>query len=310
VIVLACVMAPAAEAGEREIVRLDELTRAPLVLTGSARPQARSFPFRLPQGAGQGADRWYKVRLRFRIRFARDSGRGLAWVMADTNERTSAQIEFTTLRVRGRLRVRRTSVDIVRGQVERVSSSPTSRVTFENYLQVAGVRGGENVLSLRLEQAGDARVARLEIFGDTAIVATDRTPYPLGLSGRLLDPTPRVGDRLRIAVTLTNRTGESLRDVILQPEFDGSALRPLSPGIRRHRTLRRRVREVFDFEALRAGTHTVVFRADSSRNHPNGTLRVTVRGASRGGASPAVWVAALLPAILVGAWLVRARLGP
>jgi hypothetical protein len=105
--------------------------------------------------------------------------------MADTNGRTSAQIEYTVQRAEGAPRVRETSVDIVNGQLEKLFRGRTSEVRFRNYLQIAGVRGGENQLRLRLERSGRTRVERVEVFGDSGVFRTSRSPYPLRLMPRL-----------------------------------------------------------------------------------------------------------------------------
>jgi hypothetical protein len=306
--VLVAAAAGPAQAADREIVRVGELASGSVVLAGGLRPVARSFAYVLPADAAQGPERWYTIRLRFQIRFDPDSGPGFAWVTADTNGRTGAQIEFTTSQRGGRLRVRRTSVDIVNGQLEHVTSSPTTELTFANYLQTRGVRGGRNVWTLRLEQAGEARVERLEVFADTAIVETRRTPYPLGLSGRLLDRTVHVGDTFRVAVALRNRTGERLADVAVVPRFDPAALTLVGRPATASRVLRGTTRQVFAFRARRQGTHELLFLGSSSRNAPTGVLHVSVLApATSPGRTAAVWTAAAAPAVLVAAWLVRAR---
>ena len=296
-------------AAEREIVRLDGLTRAPAVLTGGAQPAELRLGFELPADAAQGPHRWYLVRLHYRVWFARDSGRGFAWVMSDTNDRTAAQIEYTTARRHGRLAVRRTTVDLTHGQRERPSRAPRDAVTFTNYLQYEGVRPGPNTWTIRLEQAGAARVERLEVLGDTAIVETDRTPFPLTLTASLDGKRPRAGERFAVKAIVAARPGRTVRDVVVraQSRDDGAAL----VGRAEHRIAQvtERARTVrFTFLARQPGTYPIMLAAASSANDPNVSAEVEVLPAAGATSAPAaVWVLASIPALAMAAWLVASR---
>jgi hypothetical protein len=295
---VAAAAAAPAPAADREVFRL----AAPVVVAGK-----RSFDFRLPEGARQGSDAWYLIRLRYRLTFARESGPGLAWVIGDTNGRTSAQVEYTVARRSGGLRVRRTSVDLVNGQLARTFASRTDSVTFTNYLQLEGVRGGENELRIRLEESGLTRVERLELLPGTAIVRTGRSPYPLALEARLLDERVRAGEAFRVGVTVSNRTGERLRDVVVRPQHAFELVS--DPGLR-FATLRRPAYGVYVFRAGAPGEYELGFVADSSRNHPSLGLRVVVlERRSFSTLDAAIWAVALLPFALVGGWVIRSRRG-
>jgi hypothetical protein len=284
----ALLAAAPAQAAEREVVRLG----TPAVLTPGA-PLERTFT--LPDGARQGPDRWYVVRLHYRVRFA-SGGKGFAWVTSDTNTRTSAQVEYTT----SRAGVRRTTVDLEHGQRERRGRSRSDELTFTNYLQNAGVRAGANSWTLRLEQAGGASVKRLELLPDTAIVETDRSPFPLGMTVALDGDRPEAGEPFTIAVTLAARPGRSVDDVVVRA--DGGQRRRLGRVTERPRTVR------FTFQATRAGTRQLTFAADSSANHPNASVQVLVLPSSRAtAASPLVLGLAALPALAMVGWLGASR---
>lgn len=306
---LAALVAPeAARSADRPVAVLADLATGSVVLPGGA-AVTRPFVFRLPAGARQGPDVWYTIRLRYRITFAADSGAGFAWVMADTNGRTSAQVEYTVGRDAGGLRVRETSVDIVNGQLEKRFRGRTSEVRFRNYLQSHGIRGGRNQLTFRLEQGGAARVERVEVLPESGVYRTGSSPYPLRIAPRLAAGRIQPGSTFRLAVALDSRTGELLRDLAVQPAWDRRALELVSPRVRRYATLARRVEAVFEFRALTAGKHRVDVLADSNRNHPRATVSVTVSEPPTGKALVVVvWSAALLPAALLVGWLARGRI--
>jgi hypothetical protein len=267
------------------------------------------FGYRLPAGATQGPDRWYTVRLNYRITFEPDTGPGFAWVMADTNKRTAAQVEYTLRRSPQGLRVRETSVDIVNGQLEKVFRGGTSRVRFRNYLQTAGVRAGENELRLRLEQSEGARVRRVEVSGDSGVFRSELSPYPLRIEPRLAADDVHPDAPFQLVAGLSNRTGESLRNVEVRPAFDPRSLELLSPPVRRYAALVEPVEAIFTFRPLRVGRHRIDLLGSSSRNQPSAALAVTVTPEPSSRALRiAVWGVALLPLALLGGWLLRSRL--
>ena len=303
-------MCASAGAAEREVVRLDGLRRAPAVLTGGAQPAELRLGFELPAGAAQGPDRWYQVRLHYRLWFARDSGRGFAWVTSDTNGRTAAQIEYTTVRRRGRLAVRRTTVDLTHGQRERPGRAPRDRLTFTNYLQYEGVRPGANTWTIKLEQSGAARVERLELLGDSAIVETARTPFPLTLTATLAGDRPRAGERFTVNAVVAARPGRTVRDVVVRAESPDGRAELVGPAEQRIDQLTGQNRTIpFSFVARQPGTYAVALAASSSANDPNMGVEVDVLPAGGGATSapPAVWVLASIPALAMAAWLVASR---
>jgi hypothetical protein len=229
--------------------------------------------------------------------------------MADTNKRTAAQIEYTVRRSRRALRLRETSVDIVNGQLEKVSRGRTSQIRFRNYLQTAGVRGGENELRLRLEQSDGTRVRRVEVFGDSGVFRSELTPYPLRIEPRLAAGDVHPDAPFRLVAGLSNRTGEPLSDVEVRPAFDPRLFELLSPPVRRYAKLVEPVEAVFTLRPLRVGRHRIDVLASSSRNQPSAALAVTVTPEPGSSALRiAVWGVALLPLALLGGWLLRSRL--
>jgi hypothetical protein len=310
-VLVALAAASPVHAAERPVVRVGDAPARSAVLRDVRETAELEYRYRLPAGAAQGPDAWYTIRLHYRVAFARESGPGLVWVTAETNGRTSAQVEYTLRRPSGALRVRETSVDIVRGQVERSFEGRTSEVRFRNYLQNAGVRAGDNVLRIRVEQAGGARVERLEVLEDSGVYRTDRSPYPLRIDVGASERAIRVGETFSLVVEVSNRTGEPLRDVAVRPTFDPRAFELRSPPVRRFARVAAPTRAVFELRALSVGGHRVDVLADSSRNHPSVAVRVTVAPSAPSSAVvAAVWTGALLPVVLLLGWLLRGRMRP
>jgi hypothetical protein len=231
-------------------------------------------------------------------------------VTSDTNERTAAQIEYTATRRGGRLDVRRTTVDLTHGQRERRTRSRRDALTFTNYLPYAGVRPGPNTWTIRLEQAGAARVERMEVMGDTAIVATGRTPFPLALTVALEGRRPRVGERFTLRATLAARRGQLVDDVVVRARpQEGSELELLGPAARRVGRVDGRRRTVrFTFRARRPGSRAITLVASSDANHPNAGVQVQVLPSARSAIALApVWALTSIPAVAMAAWLVVSR---
>jgi hypothetical protein len=302
-------MCASAGAAEREVVRLDGQRRAPAVLTGGAQPAELRLGFELPTGASQGPDRWYLVRLHYRLWFARDSGRGFAWVTSDTNDRTAAQVEYTTVRRHGQLTVRRTTVDLTRGQRERPGRAPRDELTFTNYLQYEGVRPGANTWTIKLEQSGAARVERLEVLGDSAIIETDRTPFPLTLTATLPGNRPRAGERFTVNAVVAARPGRTVRDVVVRAQSQDDGAELIGPAEQRIEQLTGHDRTIpFTFLARQPGTYAVALAASSSANDPNMGVEVEVLPAAGATSAPAaIWVLVSIPALAMAAWLVASR---
>jgi hypothetical protein len=295
--VVAAALAPAAAtAGDRVVFRLPR----PLQLQNRV-----AFSYPLPEGARQGPRDWYTIRLHYRLTFAPDSSAGHAWVMADTNRRTCAQVEYTLVRGQRGLRYRRTTVDLEHGQLERRSTSTRDDVRFANYLQEAGVKGGSNELSIRVERTRGVKLRRLQILG-VSVVRTARTPYPFQLRPSLITGDVGAGERFRVAVELRNVGGTPLHGVVVREQHDSRRLERLSGPTVRHGPLWETGRVVFDFRARREGRHRITFLGDSDRNHPIAVVEVRV-GGRRGGRTTTVVVVAALAALLGGLAIALSR---
>jgi hypothetical protein len=174
-----------------------------------------SLPYRLPAGARQGPDHWYLIHLHFIIIFAPASGPGRAYVIGLTNDHAAAQIQFRQRRPHrhGTPRIAWNSLDLIRGEVKRVTSSRMIEVDFKNYVQLDGVRPGANSLEIVLERFGRLRVASLRVLPDSGIILTGRGPPDLAI--RATSPSQEVltGDTFEVRFVVRNDGGRAARDV-------------------------------------------------------------------------------------------------
>jgi hypothetical protein len=284
-----------AEAGDAPIFRVGDVQRELLVLTGH-REFSRSIPFRLPRQARQGADEWYTVHFNYRIVFSPTTGPGFVWVSASTNGRTAAQIKYTLRRNRERLVVRESSLDLVNGVVVRLLRGRRSDVQFRNYLQYEGVRGGLNELRFAVSTSGEARVAALHVRPNSGIFRTLRSPYPLKVQALVPKKPVQVGDRFRVELILSNRTGEQITGVEIRPSYDRDSFSLRGGKLRSVPRLVRPVRASFEFEARRRGVHQISFLVGSSRNRPTASIRLSVRqGFDVGVVEAALWALLFAP---------------
>jgi hypothetical protein len=240
-------------------------------------PAAVTVRYRLPRGASQGPRTWYLIRLHFEITFAADSGPGIAYVSGLTNGRAAAQIKYrVTKRPNAAPEIRWSSVDLIRGRIERTAASRTVEVRFRNYLQLGGVRPGNNTLTVELERLRNVEVKRLRIFADSGIEVTRLAPAKLVLKPVLPVREVNAGEEFRVGFTLDNDGGRPARDVIVGVDFPRRVLTLLGPVDQRVARVRRRLTGSFRFRALRPGRYRLALAVRSSANRPLAVIDVPV----------------------------------
>lgn len=306
--VLAGLAAPAAQASA---VLLAGDQRFPL----QADVERLSTAYRLPAGAKQGEPRWYLVRLHLRLALDPGSGNGLAYVSALTNGRAAAQVKLETRRGAAGLQTTWSTVGLLNGRVERTTSARTIEVRFRNYLQLAGVKPGRNVLMFQLERYGAVKLRSVRILPDSGIEVSPLSPARVRLEVTLHEREIAARDRFAVRYRLTNAGERTARDVVVRPTFSKSALRVVGPRERRHEALRGgdRATGTLTFEALTAGRFQVALDVRSSANHPAALIEVRVQApaaavSGRGGAWVVALAAAVGAAALLAARRVRRRL--
>jgi hypothetical protein len=299
----AAVLAPGASAaaGDR-VIDLRGLGFGDQVFGPTKRPAAeRDFAFRLPRGAKQGSDTWYLIRLHFRLSVMPASGSGRLYVVASTDGRPCALVRFDVRRTASGLRVRSSELGLVRGARRASGRSLVRETRFENFLQFAGVRGGRNVLTLKIEQYDGARMRSLRFFADSGIVVSHRGPAALALEPLLRSRTVEAGRTFKLDFRLRN-TGER--------PAEGATVRVLAaPGLAIRGARSRTVGAVgpktyaggtFELEPQRAGRFAITLVASSVFGSPRARLEVQAAPA-RGGSHRALVAAAAGAALLVAA---------
>jgi hypothetical protein len=151
-----------------------------------------------------------------------------------------------------------------------------AHISFRNYLQDAGVRGGRNRLSFTVEQYGRSGLRRVVVLPSTRVV---RSLPPARV---LIDVEPSPEDfrprrPFRFSVLVRNTGGRPARVVrVLADTRD-----PLRIALQAHRpfTLQpkqwRRLRVTA--RAPRAGAHEVTFTASTTANRPGTVTRLVAR---------------------------------
>lgn len=276
-----------------DIVGFERLALADLgfttrnVLPALAAPIAE---FSLPPDAGQGPHSWLTGQLHFSIRFAPES-RGLAYVSADTNGATMAQIKFEMTPGRD---LRYSAVALPEGRRETAVSGRSAEVRFTNYLRNAGVRPGRNTFSLSVELEEAIQIEQLVLHDDSAIERTEISPYPLSIVlGRAAKRTIRAGERFTVPFLVQTKGAATAEDVVVSVvpsaplDVVGAHEQPLGSVGREPR------KGSFTFRADRPGEYRIELRARSSLNRPVRTVGVRVLPVSSG--------PRFLPALMSGA---------
>jgi hypothetical protein len=238
---------------------------------------ARSLHYRLPTGARQGPRLWYVLSYHFSVRIDPTSGPGLAHLVVNTNDFTCANIEFAVTTRGGHREVAWNTVDAVQGfrEFHAPIGKPISSV-FTNYLQVSGVRAGQNVITFRVDQPDAVHIQRLRVMPDTAILVTQYTPWRLAVTATA-PASINVGRRVPLVVTVRNQGPAPLRGVVVGPlAVDVPGLRPVGARFVRFPVLKKVAHAVLWLQARRRGVYTVRVPASSNSNHPVATVRVTV----------------------------------
>ncbi len=154
--------------------------------------------FQLPTGAGQGPKRWYLVHLHARVTVG-GSG-GTAILTAAANGKTGAQIQF---RPAGS-GVDWSTVSASEPPRQERSSTRTVEFRFANFLPLDSVHGGTNRLTFGAELFDGATFDGIQLFGDTCLETTDRSPEMLRAETQLRPETVHVGDSFTLRVRVRN----------------------------------------------------------------------------------------------------------
>jgi hypothetical protein len=195
-------------------VTLGELSGTSVILDPKPETASQSFELRMPEGATQGPDTWYLIRLDVSLTFSPDTPPGSVLVSAFVNGQATAQVEFYAERgSRGRPVTRWNSGDYIHGPNEGRFRGRTGHVQYANYLPFGGVRPGLADFTVEAERFGGAKAEEIEIGPSSGIYATEVGPVDLEVTADLSDDELRIGESSRLEVEVTNRSSRVAKDV-------------------------------------------------------------------------------------------------
>lgn len=219
--------------------------------------------FLLPDNAAQGPENWYLMRLHFQLDLAENTESGLAYVSAFTNERSAAQIEFEVFKVGDLFLIRWNTLDVIEGNKDYFTLSPSIEVFFNNYLQTTGVLPGTNTLSVSTETYGGIRLKRLTVFDDTGIEYTPLAPPELSIQLTLPKQQLIVGDTFLMEFDLKNRGDYPAKGVTIGVIYPKEAFRIRNQKSWRFPVVEKEAQGEFTLEALQPGRHQIIISTSS-----------------------------------------------
>lgn len=270
---------------------LRSLGRPALDMPVAQAVEEQSVAFEAPPGTRQGAGRWYLARLDFALELDPGSGDGLVYLSLLTNGRASVMVKLQTSRRAGRLRVRWSTVDLLHGRREHVTTSPSIAATADNFLQDSGLRPGSNSLSFRLERYGRARVRAARVLEDSGVVSSLKGPARLRLEVPVRDRRLRVGDEFSLPYRVRNVGDRAPEWARISVQFDEHALTAVGPTTHRLDPRAAKSEGAFRFRARRAGRSDVFLSLDSTANHPGAQVSVRIDPPSAAPAGVRAWKA-------------------
>ncbi|MFI6599621.1 hypothetical protein ACIBHX_25495 [Nonomuraea sp. NPDC050536] len=259
--------------------------------------------FQLPSTAAQGPATWYLVRLHVAAVVSVRAGGG-ATVSAATNGRTAAMVEFTPTG-QG---VDWQTVSIAEQGRHGHAADGHADVLMSNYLQVKGVTGGLNTLTVDADVWGGARVERLRVLPDTCVEQTGTSPETLQAKAGLEPETPESGADFNVNVLVRNAGTRDVRNlrVIMTPSDDG--LVPLRGHELTAAEIRGEWKGSLPFLAATPGRHSVRLDVVTPLSGRVGGTVIPIVVARPGRVGPAWPLLALGVCVLALAGLIARRL--
>jgi hypothetical protein len=194
-----------------------------MLLSSDQRSAAATYL--LPGRAAQGPNAWYVLHLHFRLRLAGDTPPGRIYLVADTNDRTAAQIRFNVQRAGDGVFTHWDTLGLLGGRRDFFTASRVIEGFFYNYLQTQGVRSGSNTLRMSVQDYDGAKFDRVSILDDSGIELTLASPPQLSLEPIVPRRPVRVGDIFDIGFRVTNRGGHPANGVVEQAKCPTDAIR-------------------------------------------------------------------------------------
>lgn len=258
-----------AQSGVR-IWSLEDLGFQTVDLTTLLSPPRLSFE--LPADAKQGPSEWYIFHLHYAIEFhPESSGHGSFSVF--TNDRAANQVTFDTI---ANQLPRYSTVGLVSGYLSTQADGYTIEDHYSNYLQLEGVQGGGNVLTVTMEFEPTVRLNALTIYADSFLERTTASPYTLAvhMPNRIGKLEP--GRPFTIPYSVTAESGRVVRDVRVRSDVS-DGLRVVGPIVQRIGDISGERGGEFDYEASASGRYRVTLTAQGAGfNQPQQTVEFVV----------------------------------
>lgn len=301
-VAIALVLAPAGlapvgagQAGDSRQFRLSDVGYETTTYTGNGTHAVASII--VPKGARQGPERWFVIKLHFRITLD-GVGPGPAYFSAATNGRTAIQLKLTG---DGKTKVDYTMVGLVDGRQQGELRAAEGELRLANYLQDQGVTGDAPVeVSISMEPGPSLDIRSVTVFADSMIEETEYGPYPLSIRVPLEEVGAiRAGQTfslpVEVAVTRPKTTAHSV-EVTVTPE---GALEVVGPRSLSIGDLSDKHETAFRIRAARPGEYRMTVEATSDYNDPSRVIGVHV-GPARSKETLQPWMVVSLGALILG----------
>lgn len=233
----------------------------PLSVTGLGGAVSNSVRYDLPSSARQGGDGWYILDLKLTLVIHPEAPLGAVnYVSVSTNGRAAAQIKFVSDRIAGYPAVRWSTTELFTGSSKGMAFGTSLTLSYSNYLQLEGVRPGENVLTLKLEQLHGIVVRSVTLEPGSSVSKGRLGPPRLTLDVNGYPRRVKVGQVFTVQYRVTNE-GYPARDVGVTATTSGIGLLAVGPASRFHGWLPSEDRGRMAFVAIAPGDYVVNIRA-------------------------------------------------
>jgi hypothetical protein len=150
----------------------------PIELAGNGGSYSRSISFNLPSDAKQGKDRWYILQSVLEIDAAGSlpTSEIANYVQVSTNGYAAALIKFKPVNTPTGSSVEWSTTELFTGPSRGRVLSQSFRLEFRNYLQLQGILGGTNTLTLTIDQSNGIVVKAARLLPGSLIASTAMQP--------------------------------------------------------------------------------------------------------------------------------------
>lgn len=240
-----------------------------LVLT---KAEAKSrLTFSLPEGSVGASERWYLARLSATLRLA-PSADGAATLVAMTNDRVVNQVELRA--VDGV-----TSVfynGYATGRHRESTAGRVITVEYENYVQVTGVKDGENFFTLVLDGFAGTVVDEAVVDVDrTAVLASGIHPEQLRLKAPVTTVDVPVNGVVRLPIGLERRGQRPDKPATMSFEVPPD-LTLVDSGPTSFASVGAGAESYVEIKGQRLGEYNVLVSTDGGYNDPSARIAVAV----------------------------------